>query len=75
MSMARSLTFAFPGDQTITNAWNATVTQVGTSVTATSLSYNASIPSGGGQSFGFQGIWNTVDTSPASFALDGAPCG
>lgn len=69
-----SLTFAFPGDQTITNAWNAAVTQVGSGVTATNLSYNASIPAGGSQSFGFQGTWSADDTSPASFAVNGAPC-
>ncbi|MBN1174833.1 MAG: cellulose binding domain-containing protein, partial [Micromonosporaceae bacterium] len=35
-----TLGFAFPGDQKITNSWNAAVTQSGTSVTATNASYN-----------------------------------
>jgi hypothetical protein len=69
-----TLTFAFPGDQKITSAWNATVTQTGASVTATNLSYNATIPAGGSQSFGFQGTWATSDTAPASFTVNGTAC-
>jgi hypothetical protein len=69
-----TLTFTFPGDQKITNAWNATVTQSGTNVTATNLSYNTTIPPGGSQSFGFQGTWSTNDTSPAVFRVNGAAC-
>ena len=38
------LTFTFPGDQKVTNAWNATVTQSGASVTATNASVTPSIP-------------------------------
>jgi len=69
-----TLTFAFPGDQKITSAWNATLAQSGTSVTATNLSYNATIAPGGSQSFGFQGTWMASNTSPASFRLNGAAC-
>ena len=38
-----SLTFSFPGDQKVTNGWNATVSQSGNSVTATNAAYNATI--------------------------------
>lgn len=69
-----TLTFAFPGDQAITSAWNATVTQTGTSVTATNMGYNATIAPGGSQSFGFQGTWTANDASPANFSVNGAPC-
>jgi hypothetical protein len=69
-----TLTFAFPGDQKITNAWNATVTQSGPNVTAANLSYNTTIAPGGSQSFGFQGTWTTNNTSPATFSVNGAPC-
>lgn len=69
-----TLTFVFPGDQTITNVWNATVTQTRTGVTAANLSYNAAIPPGGSQSFGFQGTWSASDASPTDFSLNGAPC-
>lgn len=69
-----TLTFTFPGDQEITNAWNATVTQTGASVTATNLSYNATISPGGSQTFGFQGTWTSSDASPTSFSVNGMPC-
>ncbi|NUR24692.1 MAG: hypothetical protein HOV83_02375 [Catenulispora sp.] len=69
-----SLAFAFPGDQKITNAWNAAVTQSGTSVTAANLSYNPSIAPGGSQSFGFQGTWTVGNASPAAFSVNGAAC-
>jgi cellulase/cellobiase CelA1 len=69
-----TVTFAFPGDQKVTNAWNATITQNGTNVTAKNVSYNASIPAGGSQSFGFQGTWTSSDASPTSFSVNGVAC-
>ncbi len=69
-----TLKWSFPGDQKITNAWNATVTQSGSAVTATNVSYNAAIAPGGNAEFGFQGTWASNDTSPASFTLNGAAC-
>jgi hypothetical protein len=69
-----TLAFTFPGDQKITSAWNATVTQTGTSVTAANLGYNAAIAPGGSQSFGFQGTWTTRDAAPASFTVNSLAC-
>ncbi|WP_263984057.1 putative Ig domain-containing protein [Streptomyces sp. HPF1205] len=68
------LAFSFPGDQKVTSAWNATVTQSGTAVTAVNLDYNAAIPAGGNTSFGFQGTWGSNDSSPTAFTLNGASC-
>jgi hypothetical protein len=68
------LAFAFPGDTKVTNAWNATVTQNGSSATATNVAYNASIAAGASVNFGFQGTWSTNDASPTSFALNGTTC-
>ena len=69
-----TLTFSFPGDQKITNAWNAAVSQTGQHVSAANLSYNATIPAGGSQSFGFQGTWASSDASPTSFSVNGVAC-
>jgi hypothetical protein len=69
-----TVAFTFPGDQKITSAWNGTVTQAGASVTATNLSYNATIPPGGSQWVGFQGTWATSNASPASFSVNGMAC-
>ena len=68
------LTWTFPNGQTVTQAWNATVTQSGGAVTATNLSYNASIATGATVSFGFNGAWTGANTAPASFALNGTTC-
>lgn len=69
-----TLTFAFPGDQQITNAWNATIAQSGTTIVAANMAYNATITPGGSQSFGFQGTWTTNNTPPSAFTINGAPC-
>ncbi len=69
-----TLTFSFPGDQKITNAWNAALSQTGQNVSAANLSYNATIPAGGSQSFGFQGTWTSSDASPTSFSVNGGAC-
>ena len=69
------MTFSFPGDQKITNAWSATVTQSGTSVTAGNVSYNGTIAPGGNATFGFQGTWTANDSAPTAFTVNGAGCG
>jgi xyloglucan-specific exo-beta-1,4-glucanase len=69
-----TLTFTFPGDQKVTTAWSATVSQNAQQVTATNASYNATISPGGNATFGFQGTWTTNDTSPTGFAVNGTTC-
>jgi hypothetical protein len=69
-----SLAFSFPGDQKVTNAWNATVAQSGQAVTATNASYNGGIAPGATTSFGFQGTFTSADTAPTAFTLNGASC-
>lgn len=69
-----TVAFTFPGDEKITNAWNATVTQTGAAVSAASMSYDSAIPAGGSQSFGFQGTWAISDATPTSFSVNGTPC-
>ena len=69
-----TLTFAFPGDQKISNFWNASVSQSGAAVTARNLGWNATIPAGGNVSFGFQGTWTAAIASPTAFSVNGAAC-
>jgi endo-1,4-beta-xylanase len=69
-----TLTFTFPGDQKITNAWNVTATQSGQAVTAVNMPYNATIAPGGNTALGFQGTWTTNDTSPTVFKINGSTC-
>ncbi|HEV2346674.1 MAG TPA: cellulose binding domain-containing protein, partial [Actinocrinis sp.] len=70
-----TLAFAFPGDQKVTNAWSATVSQSGATVTAANLSYNGSLSPGASTSFGFQGTWTNSDAVPTHFTLNGTACG
>ncbi|HEX4703096.1 MAG TPA: endo-1,4-beta-xylanase [Pseudonocardiaceae bacterium] len=69
-----TVTFSFPGDTHFTNAWNAAVTQAGAAVTATNLSYNATIAPGGNTSWGFQGTWTSNDAAPTAFSVNGSAC-
>jgi endo-1,4-beta-xylanase len=68
------LTFAFPGDQAISSAWNAGFTQTGARVSATNTNYDATIAPRARQSLGFLGTWTSNDTAPTSFRVNGAAC-
>jgi hypothetical protein len=69
-----SVGFTFPGDQNITSAWNAAITQSGPTVTAANLPYNRVLNPGAATSFGIKGTWHTSDASPTSFRLNGRTC-
>lgn len=56
----------YPAGQRITQAWNATVAQTGTAVTATNLSYNGTVPAGGSVTFGFNASWTGTNPPPAT---------
>jgi hypothetical protein len=71
---AWTLTWTFPGDQRITSAWNAGVTQSGQAVTATNVAWNGSLATGASASFGVQGTTTGTNTAPANFAVNGASC-
>jgi hypothetical protein len=69
-----TLNWSFAGNQQITNAWNATVTQNGSAVTARDVGHNGAIPANGSQTFGFQGTYSGTNTTPTSFTLNGTTC-
>jgi endo-1,4-beta-xylanase len=69
-----TLKWTFAPGQTVTQAWNATVTQSGTAVTATNVSYNGTIAAGGTTSFGFNANWSGSNPAPTGFTLNGAAC-
>lgn len=69
-----TLTWMFPGNQTITNMWNATPTQSGANVSAASMSYNGTLAKGASATFGFQANYSGTNAKPASFKLNGATC-
>ncbi|MGA4726999.1 cellulose-binding domain-containing protein [Micromonospora taraxaci] len=67
-------TWTYAGDERVTNGWNATVSQSGSTVTARSLSYNGSIPAGGSTEFGVQGTYGSSGGAPTGFTVNGVPC-
>ncbi|WP_052888967.1 cellulose binding domain-containing protein [Thermogemmatispora carboxidivorans] len=71
-----TLKFTFPNGQTVTQGWNGSFSQQGSTVTITNLSYNATIPAGAtlGSAPGFNGTWNGTNSPPTSFTLNGVTC-
>ncbi|MEU8276328.1 glycoside hydrolase family 11 protein [Microbispora bryophytorum] len=69
-----TLAWSFSGSQQITNSWNATVSQSGSSVTARNVSYNGSLAPGATTSFGFQGTYSGSNPNPSAFSLNGSAC-
>ncbi|WP_159666968.1 cellulase family glycosylhydrolase [Streptomyces mexicanus] len=49
------VTWTWSGAQKVTNMWNATYTQTGSTVTAVNAAHNGSVPAGGSVTFGFGG--------------------
>src|SRR5579859_5008120 len=70
-----TLTFDFPtAAQSVSQGWNATWSQSGTRVTATSLSWNGSLGTNASTTIGFNGAWSGTNPVPTSFALNGTTC-
>ncbi|WP_030487818.1 non-reducing end alpha-L-arabinofuranosidase family hydrolase, partial [Micromonospora chokoriensis] len=69
-----TLTWSYGAGQTVTQAWNTSLTQSGSAVTAKNVSYNGSVPTNGTVSFGFNGSWTGSNPAPTSFALNGVTC-
>jgi hypothetical protein len=69
-----TVTWAYAGDEHVTNGWNATVSQSGNTVTARNVSYNGNIPAGGSTEFGVQGTFGSSGGAPGGFTLNGVAC-
>jgi cellulose 1,4-beta-cellobiosidase len=69
-----SLTFTWPGNQNNIQGWSANWSQVGQNVTATSLDWNANVPTGGMVGIGFNASYSGANTDPSNFAINGTAC-
>nr|BFE56573.1 hypothetical protein GCM10020063_010990 [Dactylosporangium thailandense] len=69
-----TVVWSYSAGQTVTQAWNATVTQSGSTVTARNAGYNGSVATGASASFGFNGSWTGSNPVPSSFTLNGTAC-
>lgn len=68
------LRFVFPGDQKADSAWNAVLSQDGSTVQATNTPWTENIPAGGSVNFGLNGSSPTANGVPGTFVLNGVPC-
>jgi endo-1,4-beta-xylanase len=59
-----TVTWTWGGSQAFVNKWNANITQSGTAVTATNLSYNGAIAAAGNTTFGFQASFSGTNSAP-----------
>jgi cellulase/cellobiase CelA1 len=69
-----TLAFTAGGDQQITSAWHATVSQAGAEVTLTAASWNRAIAPGGSVTAGLIGRWSAGNAPPTSATLNGSAC-
>jgi poly(3-hydroxybutyrate) depolymerase len=69
-----ALAFTLPAGQSITGGWSATYSPTSGRVTATNLSYNASLAPGASVSFGFQATHTGNSGAPSTYALNGSAC-
>lgn len=70
-----TVTWSFGAGQTVTQGWNAAITQSGSGVQAGNVSWNGNLATNATASFGFNGGWNNSSNPvPASFAVNGVTC-
>ncbi|TDV54089.1 cellulose binding domain-containing protein [Actinophytocola oryzae] len=59
-----TVTLTFANGQRVSQAWNATVTQSGATVTAKNVAWNGTLAPGASTTFGFQGSWSGTNSAP-----------
>ncbi|MEU3840446.1 glycoside hydrolase family 48 protein [Streptomyces sp. NPDC028635] len=69
-----TLTYAYSGNQQLSNGWNGTWSQSGRTVTVKNASYNGTIAAGAAVGTGAQFTYSGTNTAPTSFAINGTPC-
>jgi hypothetical protein len=70
-----TLTWSFGAGQQVTQAWNATISQSGSQVTARDVGWNGGVATNASVSFGFNGSWNnSSNPAPTTFAVNGTAC-
>ncbi|WP_437090522.1 glycoside hydrolase family 48 protein [Streptomyces hundungensis] len=69
-----TLTYAYAGNQQLTNGWNGTWTQTAKTVTAKAADWNKTIAAGAAVTTGAQFTYSGTNTAPTSFAVNGTPC-
>ncbi|WP_299536002.1 glycoside hydrolase family 48 protein [uncultured Streptomyces sp.] len=69
-----TLTYAYAGNQTLTNGWNGTWSQTGKNVKVTNASWNGKVAAGAAVTTGAQFTYSGANAAPTSFAVNGTVC-
>ncbi|MFI0964960.1 glycoside hydrolase family 48 protein [Streptomyces sp. NPDC021080] len=69
-----TLTYAYTGNQALTNGWNGTWSQSGKNVTVKNAAWNGTIGAGTAVTTGAQFGYSGTNTAPASYAVNGTTC-
>ncbi|MFI6876718.1 glycoside hydrolase family 48 protein [Streptomyces sp. NPDC050400] len=69
-----TLTYAYSGDQKLTNGWSGTWSQSGKNITVKDAGYNGKIAAGAATSTGAQFTYSGSNSAPTNFAINGTTC-
>ncbi|MBE3008441.1 cellulose binding domain-containing protein [Microbispora sp. NEAU-D428] len=69
-----TLAFTLPSGQSITSGWNVTYSPSSGQVSASNVSYNATLAPGATVDIGFQATHTGNTAEPTAFTLNGVPC-
>ncbi|WP_199828083.1 cellulose binding domain-containing protein, partial [Streptomyces sp. XY332] len=69
-----TLTYAYKGNQQLTNGWNGTWSQSGKTVRVTASDWNKTVAAGAAVTAGGQFGYSGTNSAPTSFAVNGTSC-
>nr|WP_239167861.1 glycoside hydrolase family 9 protein [Catellatospora coxensis] len=70
-----TLTYSLPASgQAVSSGHSANWSQSGLNVTATNLSWNATVAPNASIQIGYNGVWTTANPEPTAFKVNGATC-
>lgn len=69
-----TLTYAYTGNQKLSNGWNGTWTQSGQNISVKDAGYNGTIAAGAAVSTGAQFSYSGTNAAPTSYAINGTTC-
>ncbi|AJE43291.1 glycoside hydrolase family 48 protein [Streptomyces nodosus] len=69
-----TLTYAYSGNQTLSNGWNGSWSQSGKNITVKNVDWNGTIAAGAAVTAGAQFSYSGTNTAPTSFAVNGTTC-
>jgi endoglucanase len=69
-----TLRFSVGATVSLSNGWNGTWSQSGSTLTVSNVSWNGTLATGASTSTGFQATYSGSNAAPTGFALNGTPC-